>query len=138
MRGEEVIINNCYNMGNIETKDSTQSPGLGVAGILGAIGNWSTQSYATVTNSYTIGNAKSDITVATQLGKILGSDSGNGRRNFKNLYYLNTSIGGSNIFGGVAQTEEELKDINKTLGENFVKDTNNINNGYPVLKWEVQ
>ena len=137
MRGEKVIINNCYNVGNIEGSGVVNDC-FGVGGILGAVGNWGMQAYATIANSYNIGNISSNLTVQSYIGKILGLDLGNGRKDFSNLYYLNTSTGGANIHGGVAQTEGELKDINRILGENFMKDTNNINNGYPVLKWEVQ
>ena len=135
MRGEEVIINNCYNMGNIEANE-TLPTNLGVGGILGGIGNWSMQAYATITNSYSIGNISCTNVNGISLGKILGADAGNGRRNLKNLYYLNTSIGGDNRYGGVEQTAEKLQGLDKILGENFTKDSNNINKGYPILKWE--
>jgi hypothetical protein len=135
MRGEEVIINNCYNMGNIEVTEPLPT-NLGAGGILGTIGNWSVQSYATITNSYSIGNISCTNVSGINLGKILGGDLGNGRRNFLNLYYLNTSIGGDNRYGGVAQTAEQLQGLDKILGENFTKDSGNINKGYPILKWE--
>ena len=94
------------------------------------------QAYATITNSYSIGNISCTNVNGISLGKILGADAGNGRRNLKNLYYLNTSIGGDNRYGGVEQTAEKLQGLDKILGENFTKDSNNINKGYPILKWE--
>ena len=36
-----------------------------------------------------------------------------------------------------SKTVEEMKNnIFNSLGENFIQDTNNINNGYPVLTWQ--
>ena len=32
--------------------------------------------------------------------------------------------------------KEDLKVIASKLGEEFKEDTNNINNGYPILKWQ--
>ena len=136
MRGEEVIIDNCYNIGDIEVNEIWNDTKIGIGGILGGIGNWSTQSYAIISNSYSIGSMGCSILEGVYLGKILGADLGNGRRNFSNLYYLNTLIGGSNIHGGVAKTEEQLKGLDETLGESFTKDSNNVNKGYPILKWE--
>ena len=35
-------------------------------------------------------------------------------------------------------TEEELKNLAPSLGEYFTKDVENINNGYPILKWQIE
>lgn len=36
----------------------------------------------------------------------------------------------------IAKTSEEMKKIATDLGEDFKDDTNNINNGYPILTWQ--
>ncbi len=104
---------------------------------MGSIGSWSTQAYATITNSYSIGNVSGTTVKYQVLGKILGFDYGNGRKDFENLYYLDTSSGGSNSYGGIAKTSEQLKELAAILGNEFIKDDTNINNGYPILRWEV-
>lgn len=136
MRGETVIMDSCYNTGKITSNEKVSMIGCGTAGILGTIGNWSTQSYATITNSYSIGEVSSTTPKAELVGKILGNDLGNGRRDLANLYYLDTAVGGSNLYGGVAQTKEQLKELASTLGESFTKDVSNSNQGFPLLKWQ--
>lgn len=38
--------------------------------------------------------------------------------------------------GTEAKTREELKKCYELLGNAFKQDTNNINNGYPILLWQ--
>ena len=38
--------------------------------------------------------------------------------------------------GTKAKSSEELKKCYELLGNAFKKDTNNINNGYPILDWQ--
>ena len=34
------------------------------------------------------------------------------------------------------KSEEDMKNLAQILGSAFKEDTNNINNGYPVLRWQ--
>lgn len=34
-------------------------------------------------------------------------------------------------------TEDEMKNIADRLGSDYVQDENNINDGYPILKWQI-
>ena len=36
----------------------------------------------------------------------------------------------------IAVEKDEMKNILEVIGENFKADSNNINNGYPLLKWQ--
>ena len=58
-----------------------------------------------------------------------------------NNYYLENVINGTsndkiNIEGINVINSENLKNLSATLGEAYKQDTNNINNGYPVLRWQ--
>lgn len=58
----------------------------------------------------------------------------------KNNYYIENTVNNSNenmtIDGVTLKTSEELKSSASILGEAFKEDSNSINNGYPVLKWQ--
>ncbi len=69
-------------------------------------------------------------------GGIIALLYGNISVNSKNNYYLQ---GQPNYTGiGTAKTENEIKELASTLGAAFIEDTNNINNGYPILAWQVE
>ena len=66
------------------------------------------------------------------MGKSIGIDFGT----TNNSFYLNTSLVNENADKTMAKTESEMKSsIISNLGEMFVADNDNKNNGYPVLKW---
>ena len=74
-----------------------------------------------------------------QFGSIIGF-SGNKECQTINCYYLENTVNGTNeidkIEGVILKNSEELKILFTELGENFKKDINNINNGYPILVWQ--
>lgn len=45
-------------------------------------------------------------------------------------------IMGATLNGTDAKTSDELKKCYELLGSAFKEDTNNINNGYPILDWQ--
>lgn len=114
---------NAYNTGDVVGSDY-------VGGCVGIMSGDSTVSK----NMYNTGKVQG-MSDADEIGK---SDSGYlgmvvGRLQAENVlsdYYFNTT---QSVMS--AWTEEE---INTYLGENFTKDINNINDGYPVLKWQVE
>ena len=115
-------ITNCYNMGNIT------GTGTNIGGIVG-LGQGDT----IIENTY----SKGIITTGSYGGGIVGfQESGIVR----NSYFLENTINGSNGIindGESPKKEEELKNIYNLLGNNFSQDKDNINNGYPILKWQI-
>ena len=137
--GESVVISNCYNTGEIaSTAYEAGSIYHGVGGILGVCYNnataTTTKSKATISNSYNRGNIKNSYS-SSNAGQIIGKDDC-GNRNITKCYYLNT-VQGSNINGGIALGAVTLKGYANTLGTAFTADTENINEGYPILKWQI-
>lgn len=114
-------INNCYNVGTISGAYNN------VGGIIGTLGNQSTN---TLNNGVNAGdayknNVLASIDIGTSLGKIVG-------------YRSNVS----EVTNSISITKDQLKnytneELKNKLGEEFVKDETNINNGYPILKWQL-
>ena len=137
------IIKNCYNTGNIYGKSGEY---LRIGGILG---NFTTNS---IENCYSIGRVgklEGDKSEAITIGMVLGRIYA-GSKVAENLYYqkidetLGIGINNAEIViedTDMQKTEEEMKSDNflrlLNNGENIWKrDTNNINNGYPILYWQ--
>lgn len=80
-----------------------------------------------------------NITGNSDVGSIIGR-VGNKGVQITNCYYLVNTLNGANeaeiIEGITVKTSEQLKNLADTLGETFKKDTNTINNGYPILDWQ--
>ena len=115
-------ISDCYNTGNIENSGNYAG---GIAGLL--YGNDS----AKICNSYNIGNISS---IAG--GGIAGGVS---KGSIENSFYLEKRVNGEDgpiIRGTYVKNDSEIKNISNALGNLFKKDTNNINNGYPILLWQ--
>ncbi len=90
---------------------------------------------ATITSCYTTGQVLHASTIGTS-GNIVGSQAVNP----VNCYYLDTNAlsGAGDSTTTTARTAEELKapDMPAALGTAFAYDSNNYNNGYPVLAWQ--
>lgn len=133
--GGELIIEYCYNIGNIEYEgDETLQYAGGIIG----------RSYLTtlVKNSYSIGN----IPVGTNCAGIVGHNLGSIQR----CYY--TTVSASKLCGtneGTVdayslpksqdglKTEETLTSLNTGASQPvWKKDEQNINKGYPILDWQ--
>ena len=135
-------INMCYNTGNIKGKSS-------IGGIVGHI-TTSTEENE-ISNCYNIG--KIEIQDSINLGNIIGEVFGNEKITIKNNYFSReiSNIDGVGAIGENAQIEVNetiAKDLNYMKTNNFVKDLNkdeevytlgnNLNEGYPVLKWQIE
>lgn len=126
--GENVLIKNCYNKGNIKGT---------VRNIGGIIGKNDT---GTVKNTYNIGTIENAD--ATAIGQIVGSNANNGK--VLNSCYWKDEIeingDGETVSGSTTdiklleskETSEILAIINDE--NRFIEDKDNINNGYPILK----
>ena len=121
-------IINCYNTGTITGNAIIESSSQ-TGGISGDV-----QNNSTVSNSYNIGN----INGVRYIGGIVGflRDT-NGK--IENCYYLENTVNNTNgniLPGTTVKTNNEIKNIYTLLGNAFKQDTNNKNNGYPILSWE--
>ena len=103
-------VQNCYNIGNVTTEK------WNVGGIVGLTGD----SFGTqIINTYSKGDIVS-ITYPNSIGDILGvsNPENGGKDKITNSFGKNDTFTASN------------------LGDAFKEDTENKNNGYPILYWE--
>lgn len=113
-------ISNCYNTGLIEV---TNKAGENIGGICGQ-----NISESFIQSSYNIGKIDSK--------SIVGGISGSNFGTISTSFYLDSSIDGDVIDGELAKSQENIKDAYIELGDAFEQDSNNINNGYPILIWQ--
>lgn len=132
---ESIIIKNCYNAGNIQFENSQQYNY--VAGIMPYA-----QSIVQIKNSYNIGS----IPNTSISGALVAKNEGT----INNSYYLegsNNNLCGTNTgtidASSSSKTRAQLIDdamietLNSNETENvWIQDVNNINNSYPILKWQ--
>jgi hypothetical protein len=150
-------IDNCANFASVSSSDAK-----GVGGIVGAAWNGGVISNCynagTVNAGYASpaggigGSVEIQIENSYSHGRVTGHPGyamGIGTRNLsapypENSYYLEGSASGGGWYTGSTadnfgmRTETFMKsdDFVTLLGPAFVKDTNNINKGYPVLRWQ--
>ena len=119
----KVTITNCYNTGAV-----TASGADGFGGGINACGA-SSMLGASLTNCYNAGT----VTAVETYGSLTAYMS----KHVTNSYYLSGTCRNATGTKGTAKTEAELKALAPTLGEAFRSDTSSINNGYPILAWQV-
>lgn len=145
-----VTMDSCYNIGVITSQNSNidaikreEATYCGVGGLTGCI-----YINAEIKNCYNVGNVILRINTSmgdyfnNTYGSITGSKHGNENK-ITNTFYLDTTsdrgvydyINGTTSNDGI-KTSAELKSLATTLGTSFKEDTNNINNGYPILIWQ--
>ena len=146
---DETIIESCYNIGNITTSNTNiggivggiqnatikncyntgMIEGISVGGISGIV-----YTGASIENCYNIGNLKA-MTIALSI-----NTSSNQLVTFKNNYYLENTVNESNDIYPQEECKvknsQEMKELYSTLGDAYKEDTDNINNGYPILNWQ--
>ena len=129
---------NCYNLGKVE---GTSEKSNDVGGVVG-------YAQREIKNCYNSGELLVNPNSKTNyVGGILAYSNS---ATLTNNYYLTgtAKVGLSNIFGSV-QTEDKAERYEATdtmpsvisviNGENaFIEDTKNINNGYPILMWQLE
>lgn len=125
---EEGHIESCYNVGTVKENYTGNGGTVGIGGIVGYNYN------GDIKNCYNIGkiDTKRDVSVESIAGF---SES----ESIINCYYtMDSQFKG---LGNIIETSK-MKDysfvnkINSEDGESFIYDTNNINNGYPILYWQ--
>ena len=123
-------IINCYNIGNVNAS-STNPISIG-----GIVGGTNVGSGNTIKNSYSMGIISS--TSKYNIGGIIGTKINTDM--LENNYFLENTVNGGNVAaiieGTESKTVEEMKEIYNLLGNKFKKDSNGINNGYPILFWQ--
>lgn len=144
-----VIIENCYNNGTVISKWKEKS-----GGIIGHYGN--ATSISNCYNMESVGNGGIAGVIGSNnlkmkdcynTGKCLGGICGYfaaTTSSMENCIYLTgtASTGISELDRGNPEVKERdvLPSVLSVInGDNaFVEDTNNINNGYPILSWQTQ
>lgn len=124
--GENSIIENCYNIGEIKSNNIGR-----LGGIVGW--NWS----GTTKNCYNIGN----VSEREDYGGVVGSNNTAYIGTVTNTYYLSGTCSKGIGYGtgeATEKTSEQLKGLAGTLGSEFITDSENINSGYPILKWQLE
>lgn len=131
--GWEGNIYNSYNLGAIT------GFGYAVGGIYGGGGG------GTIENCYNKGKVSGNPGGGIVGGQYMEDDYNNFKMILKNNYYLNSTatygIGkySKNDNASPLEASQMPSVISVINGDNaFVEDTNNINNGYPILRWQVK
>ena len=135
----------CYNTGTVKGKSCVG----GVVGQVIGIGKDENQ----IINCYNVGSIEKKVNASSDIGNIIGGAYGRDKITIKNNYFSReiSNIGGIGLVGENAQIEVNetiAKDLNYMKTNNFVKDLNkdeevytlgnNLNEGYPVLKWQTE
>ena len=128
------IITDCYATGTITTSSANECYLGGICG-----GGFINTAGATLTNCYSTAKVTGSGGAASYVGALSADMT---EAHYVNSYYLNGTVSGeSSKYGitgkGTAKTADELKALASTLGAAFADDGGNINNGYPVLAWQV-
>ena len=149
------IIENCYNYG--EVVGNHEAGGI-VGGLQGTIMNSYNAGVVTglTTSGVIAGQYYTDNDVNPTIincynsssvtgGGIIGKIVYNGVYSLKNNYYLKGSAS-YGIYskksdeGASPLSQDEMPSVLSVINRDnaFVEDTNNINNGYPILKWQAE
>lgn len=126
--GDDAILQNSYNTGNVTGSVCT-------GGIVG-------RNYGEFLNCYNIGIISGQVSTGGIVGENTYWENLTGI--IRNSYSLSGScqklVGlqaqESVVENSMFKTENEMKSLVSTLGIAFKQDTNNINNGYPILTWQ--
>ena len=115
----QVTVDSCYNRGSC-TSGSYRA---------GGITAYLSSSYAAVKNCYTTGETK--VGYGTNSYAVIGNKSSG---TVENCYYLSGLTADANA---AAKTADELKALAPTLGDAFIAAPAALNDGYPILLWQV-
>ena len=129
-------INNCFNTGEVFSEKINNILSIG-----GCIGN--SRKNANISNCYNIGKVSGSTNENIYIGCVIGKVENS---ILNNLYYKEfmeiTGFGSQIDIEGMKKTDEEMKSnsfielLNKDNFEAFKQDTQNINQGYPILSWQ--
>jgi len=121
--GSGVTISNSYATGNV-------TGNYNVGGLVGS-GNGN----GTIINSYATGNVSCNN---YYVGGLVGQNSGS---TIINSYYDKETTGRTDTYNGIGKTTTEMKTQSTYEGWDFENTwifASNLNNGYPILQWQLQ
>ncbi len=127
-------IENCFNMGDININNAIENNKYFVGNIIGNIeGN--------ISNCYNIGKTNTEKIALQHIGQIAGNAYNSTLDNCLGITSGNFAVIGeqhpTTTINNVKLVEKsEIPGILSILGNEFKEDTNNINNGYPILVWQ--
>ena len=136
IQGSNSTIYNVFNIGKVTSTNS--SIDLRVGGITGGIANNATN--ASINNAYNTGSIEAEGLSSSQVGSISGSNL----ITLSNCFYLkgtySIGVAGSGTVTGVIEWDsiDKFPSVLSVVNEDevFKEDTNNINNGYPILDYQ--
>lgn len=129
-------ITDCFNIGSVNVMKTYSAIVSG--GIAGSIG---TTAFV-VRNCYSAGQIQLSGGLGGLAGAIIADASGSTLANVTNNFALsgsapfliqNATFSDSNA---AFKSADEMKSLGSVLGNAYVEDTENVNNGYPMLGWE--
>ena len=115
----QVTVDSCYNRGSC-TSGSYRA---------GGITAYLASSSAAVKNCYTTGETK--VAYGSDSHAVIGNKSSG---TVENCYYLSGLTADTSA---AAKTADELKALAPTLGDAFLAAPADLNDGYPILRWQV-
>ena len=126
------IVENCYNTSKVEVGEA------GAAGIIGYGNPGNSTKRTMVKNCYNRGTSNSKRIS----GSIVANDEQHATTRMNNYWLTGVgySTGCDRYDGNIGTTElnyQEMKNITKSLGDKYIDDIHNINDGYPILKWQL-
>jgi len=130
--GKKIV--NCYNMGNVTANSNKEQLFVGGIASKGTTGEESPE----IKNCYNIGNIYGNCDERKYIGGITSLLTAE----ITNCYYLNQeNFTNNGVEAGIVKTEEEMKqdsfvELLNNGENNWKKDVNNINKGYPILNWQ--
>jgi len=131
------ILSNCYNTASVSFDATGYNVENRVGGIVGVL-----HANSIIKNTYNIGVLNSVSSGITHIGGCVGG--GYVSVSIDNCYsasdvgtdlivaYKDADV---SVTNSSMQAKENIKTLTNTLGEAFVNDTNNTNNGFPILSW---
>lgn len=141
---DSAIISNCYNMGNLKGNGYD----VVVGGVIAQAESGKNKEYNVFSNCYNIGKLTGSGTIQPIMAGIIGRNgysttqlSGKVSNNYctttSATYSYNQWNGSSSVTSQEGKVgEETLKGYHTKLGNAYLEDKDNINNGYPILAWQ--
>ncbi|MDO5151203.1 MAG: InlB B-repeat-containing protein [Oscillospiraceae bacterium] len=134
-------VSNCYvNAVVNSTKENNQN----IGGIIGKIevgsNNDSKSTDFRIENCYFAGSSETGLNGAIA-GNALINTVKEAKIEYANCYFIETAakgaVSGAEVTGCKSLSETMMKKSAELIGENFADDSAEINDGYPVFKWQI-
>ena len=132
---ENAEINSCFNIGQINANLLNDDDSIGIGSIIG-------DSYlGTINNCYNIGKINLENSTVQNIAQIVGRALST---TFINCYgVIEENVGtigydrGNNTINNVTLQEKgKIPETLEVIGTDFENDSENINQGYPILEWQ--